>query len=143
MSLRAIQPQQAQRKSGGILGTLGALASLGGMAFGVPWLGALGMGMQGVDNILNGGSSMGTAQAATGAMNTVVNGLKDIWNNPSEGNIAKTEQQQAEEKIAKAVDNASTANGWDRYYKSPFPKGSNWINGWGSGLQPNGSWIMI
>ncbi len=73
-------------------------------------------------------------------MNDVVNGLKDVWNNPSEGNIAKTEQQQAEEKIAKAVGNAG---GWDRYNKYPFPEGNNWINGWGSGLQPDGSWRMI
>ncbi len=142
MSVTVTQPRQGQRKNG-ILGTLGMLASLGGAAFGVPWLGALGMGMQGANAMLNGDSSMSTAQAATGAMNDVVNGLKDIWKNPSEGNIAKTEQQQAEEKLAKAVGNAGGGNGWDRYYKSPFPKGSNWINGWGSGLQPDGSWRMI
>ncbi|MBQ7220817.1 MAG: hypothetical protein IJS28_07550 [Synergistaceae bacterium] len=90
MSLTYVKPQQ-QQKSGGILGTLGTLASIGGMAFGQPWLSALGMGMSGVDSLMNGGSSSGgSTQAAKqtgGALSELLKGIKTGWENPAAGNI--------------------------------------------------------
>ena len=50
----SILPRQQQQKQNGILGTLGTLASLGGTLTGQPWLTTLGMGMRGLDGVLNG-----------------------------------------------------------------------------------------
>ena len=93
MSLQYIQPQQTQQKSSGILGTLGMLATLGGTALGMPWLSTLGMGMSGVDSLMNGGgSSTGSTQAAVktgGALGELLKGIKTgTWENPADGNPA-------------------------------------------------------
>ena len=86
-------------KKNNTLGILGTLANIGGTAFGVPWLGALGTGMQGMNAMMNGDSSMGTATATSGAMNEILNGLKDIWKNP-----AKTDEQAIKDKVQDMTD---------------------------------------
>ena len=108
MSVTISQPSGGTTNN--TLGMLGLLASIGGTAFGMPWLGALGMGMQGINAMMNGDSSMSTAQKATGGINDLITGLKDVWKNPSEGNIAKTEQQQAADKIADTLGKSSGGN---------------------------------
>ena len=84
---------QTVQKKNNTLGMLGTLASIGGAAFGVPWLGALGTGMQGMNAMKNGDSSMQTSQATSGAMNELLNSLQSGWKNP-----AKTAAQNATEK---------------------------------------------
>lgn len=41
------------------LGNIGTLAQIGGMAFGVPWVSALGMGMNAADGLINGYTTPG------------------------------------------------------------------------------------
>lgn len=66
---------------GGLLGGLGKLAGIAGMATGNPWLGALGMGMGAVNGMMNGDTQ--------GAMEQVLAGiLNGGWQNPASGNIA-------------------------------------------------------
>ena len=120
MALQYVQPRQQQRKSNSILGTLGTLATLGGMAFGVPWLSALGTVSSGADALINGGggsSSGSVAQETGGALGTVLNGLKDVWEKPTDNNIAKTQEQQAADKIQSIGEKSGTAktSSWPPY----------------------------
>ena len=107
------------KKQNNTLGMLGTLASIGGTAFGVPWLGALGTGMQGMNAMMNGDSSATTSGATAGALNEILNGLKDVWKNP-----AKTEAQAIKDKVQDMTD-AELANRWSRYL------GTAGYNGWG------------
>ena len=66
-----------QGGGGGLLGGLGALASIGGVLTGQPWLSALGTG---------------NAQSA-GDLAGAIGGLINSWKNPVSGNIAKTPYQ--------------------------------------------------
>ena len=86
-------------KKNNTLGMLGTLASIGGAAFGVPWLGALGTGMQGMNSMMNGDSSMKTGQDTAGALSEVLSNLKDIWKNP-----AKTDEQAIKDKVQDMTD---------------------------------------
>ncbi len=104
-----------ERKKDNTLGMLGTIASMAGAAFGMPWLGALGTGMQGANAMMNGDSRMETANATSGAMNEILDKLKNAWKNPAEGNIAKTEQQNAVEKAQKILGQGYSTS-WD-YYK--------------------------
>ena len=113
------------------MGMLGTLASVAGMATGQSWLIALGTGMQGMNAMMNGNSSMQTGQATSGALNEVLNGLKDVWKNP-----AKTIAQNVKDKVQEMTD-TELAKKWTPTY------GSNWMNGLGYGLQPDGSYIFI
>ena len=74
-----------QSNGGGILGTLGGLATLGGMLIpGAQWLTPLGAGMSAVNSLMNGGSAESQADALAK--------LKEVmgeWQNPASGNIAK------------------------------------------------------
>ena len=88
------------------MGMLGTLASVAGMATVQPWLSALGTGMQGMNAMMNGNSSMQTGQATSGAMNELLNSLKDVWKNP-----AKTAAQNAKEKVQEMTD-TELANRW-------------------------------
>ena len=97
---------QPQKKSNNTLGMLGTIASIGGAAFGVPWLGALGAGMQGLNTMKNGDSSMQTATATGGAMNEILNCLKDGWMNP-----AKTDAKAIKDKVQEMTD-TELANKW-------------------------------
>ena len=153
----SILPRQQQQKQNGILGTLGTLASLGGTLTGQPWLTTLGMGMRGLDGVLNGGSTStgGNAQTA-GGTNTdwekILSKLKEGWKNPASGNVAKSADAQAKEEIARrfgtiAQPIATAANSvgstqpvWNPYL---LPSGSNWLNGLGAGLQPDGTYVII
>ena len=108
-----------ERKKDNTLGMLGTLASIGGAVFGVPWLGALGTGLQGYNAMRNGDSSMQTGQATSGAMSELLSGLKDAWNgwkNPAEGNIAKTAAQNATDKAQELLGtDAELAKKWYPY----------------------------
>ena len=77
------------KNGGGLLGTLGSLATIGGALIpGMQWLTPLGMGL----GMMNGGGAGGGASGVTG-----INSLADIlngivcggWANPAGGNIAK------------------------------------------------------
>ncbi len=118
------------QKKNNTLGMLGTLASIGGAAFGVPWLGALGTGMQGMNAMMNGNSSLQTGQATAGALNEILNGLKNGWENP-----AKTTAQAVKDKVQEMTD-TELANRW-----AGLPYGSY---GWQprNGLQPDGSYVM-
>lgn len=133
MALQYLQSQQRQKKGNSFLGTLGTLATLGGMATGIPWLSALGTFSSGADALINGGSGGNSASVAKqtgGALGNVLSGLKDIWPSITDNNIAKTEEQQATDKMQRIAEKtgASTANPeWDW---SPFSSaGSSWITG--------------
>ena len=74
-----------QSSGGGILGTLGGLATLGGMLIpGAQWLTPLGAGMSAVNSLMNGGGAESQVDALAK--------LKEVmssWENPASGNIAK------------------------------------------------------
>ena len=118
------------QKKNNTLGLLGTLASIGGATFGVPWLGALGTGMQGMNAMMNGNSSLQTGQATAGALNEILNGLKNGWENP-----AKTTAQAVKDKVQEMTD-TELANRW-----AGLPYGSY---GWPprNGLRPDGSYVM-
>ena len=109
MSIRV--QQQQQKKSNGILGTLGTIATLGGTLTGQPWLSALGMGMQGANAMMNGDTSTDTATKTSGALNEVLSGLKDIWSTPTDDNPAKSEAKNAMDKLKKIANKASSGSG--------------------------------
>ena len=80
--------QYIQSKGSGILGTLGTLASLGGAVLGMPWLSTLGMGMSGVDSLMNGNSGSQALTQTGGALSELLKGMKtSSWENPADGNI--------------------------------------------------------
>lgn len=64
---------------GGLLGGLGKVAGIAGMATGTPWLSMLGLGM----GAMNGNSS--AQEEIDGVLGQM---LKNGWQNPAEGNIA-------------------------------------------------------
>ena len=97
-------------KKNNTLGMLGTLASLGGMVTGQPWLGALGTGMQGMNSMMNGDSNIQTGQATAGALNEVLNNLKDIWRNP-----AKSTTQAAIDKAQEVLGEEELARMWSPY----------------------------
>ena len=68
---------------GGLLSSLGTLASLGGMFIpGAQWLTPLGMGMSAVDGLMSGNS-----QAAAAIAGQAAKGMINGWKNPAEGTI--------------------------------------------------------
>ena len=106
MALQYVQSRQPQRRNS-ILGTIGTLATLGGIATGSPFLSALGTFSSGTDALLNGGgggNSGNVIKETGGALGNVLNGLKDIWQKPTDNNIAKTPVQQAKDKMQRIVD---------------------------------------
>ena len=119
MALQYVQSRQ-QKRGNSILGTLGTLATLGGTAFGVPWLSALGTFFGGANTLMNGGgsgSSGSVAQETGSALGTVLSGLKDIWTKPTDNNIAKTQEKQAADKIQSIGEKSGTAktSSWPPY----------------------------
>ena len=106
MALQYVQPRQQQKKSNSFLSTLGTLATLGGIVTGSPFLGALGTFSSGADALINGGSSGNSGNVIKetgGALGNVLNGLKDIWPSITDNNIAKTQEQQATDKMQKIL----------------------------------------
>lgn len=133
----SIMPRQEQKKQNGILGTLGTLASLAGTFTGQPWLTTLGMGMSGLNGVLNGGGIGSAAEAAAKTagnddLEGLLKKLKDGWKNPASGNVAKSAEEQAKEEIARRFGNTAqsiataansvgavqpvTTNNWPRPY---------------------------
>ena len=137
-------PSQQQQKSSGILGTLGTLATLGGMAFGVPWLGAIGTGMKAADTLMNGNSSYSDQAQATGNLGEVLNGvlgglgLRKL----SDNNIAKSAEEQAKEAAGRIVNGGNSKEidwniathcfGNNPLYSTSYYTTPGWINsnGW-------------
>ena len=62
----------------GPLGMLGTLASLGGTAFGAPWLTALGMGMSGADSLTRGKKPTTTE---SGGLAEILKGMGGLFKN--------------------------------------------------------------
>ena len=75
---------------GGLLGGLGKVAGIAGMATGTPWLSMLGLGMGAADSAMNGNPG--------GAMEQVLGQiLKNGWQNPAGGNIASPYEATAQD----------------------------------------------
>ena len=81
---------------GGLLGGLGALATIGGALTGQPWLSALGTGLNAANGMMNGGG----AQSA-GSLASAIGDLVNSWKNPAGGNIAKPTYQATAEDWAR------------------------------------------
>ena len=77
---------QYVNSGGGLLGTLGGLAQIGGMFIpGAQWLTPLGMGMKAVN-----GAMTGNPQSAAQNIGNIAKGvITGDWINPAGGNIAK------------------------------------------------------
>ena len=75
------------QKGRSLLGSLGTLAQIGGMAMGVPWVSALGMGMNTADGLINGYQTPGFQNS--NAMQDY-SGLLNVLGGISSGNIAGT-----------------------------------------------------
>lgn len=96
MAVQVIEPQVIKQQSG-ILGTLGNLASLGGMMTGQPWLTALGTGMSGVDTLMNGDGTAASkdevAKKTGEAWKEIYDRMKARWKNATEDNVTKKKGQ--------------------------------------------------
>lgn len=80
----------------GILGTLGALASLGGMFIpGAQFLTPLGMGLGAANSLMNGNASASTIQGL-GGLPEGINGLVTSLGNKAPENIAQQEMSDEE-----------------------------------------------
>lgn len=70
---------------GGILGTLGKIAGLGGMVIpGAQWLTPLGIGMGAADSVIGGNPQGAVSQLVSG----LASGGFGDWFNPASGNLA-------------------------------------------------------
>ena len=69
------------------LGNIGTIAQLGGMALGVPWVSALGMGMNAADGIINGYQTPGFQNSSSKYQDWILGGL-------TSGNIAANPDSQ-------------------------------------------------
>ena len=136
MAITQIQPQQQQRSNGGILGTLGQLAALGGTVFGLPWLTTLGTVASGADTLMNSGN---TAMGNIPAVKETGSGIRDFldqvrqWKNPTDGNVAQTAAQQAnkevEQQLQAAGQNAGTQMfmpSWNVYGRQALGNYGRW-----------------
>ena len=143
MALQYVQSRQPQRRNS-ILGTIGTLATLGGMATGIPWLGALGTFASGTDALINGGGSGNSGNVVKetgGALGNVLNGLKDIWPSITDNNIAKTQEQQATDKMQKIAEKTGESTANPELDGSFIPSvGSSWISG--GPRWRNGKYVM-
>ena len=75
---------------GGLLGGLGKVAGIAGMATGTPWLSMLGLGMGAANSAMNGDPQ--------GAIGQVLGGiLTNGWQNPASGNIASPYEATAQD----------------------------------------------
>ncbi len=95
------------QQGSGPFGGFGGLASALGTLTGQPWLGAVGMGMNAVDNMYTGGGQSG---GQGGSMDKMLEYMKQAgWINPASGNIASTGGQGA--KNAEFLKTLGTAMG--------------------------------
>lgn len=99
-------------KGGGLLGTLGNLAAIGGLIPGAQWLTPLGLGLSATDRLINGsgGGSFGDDVDALSKLKEVMNG----WQNPASNNIAKSESKAAKDEVDKMSDE-QLARRWGGY----------------------------
>lgn len=89
------------------LGTLGGIASLGGMFIpGAQWLTPLGMGLGTADSILNGNDGNFTNG---NAMQNLLNGTMFL-SNPAKGNIAKSKDKQVLDTLRRELGTQSQYN---------------------------------
>lgn len=73
-----------KRGGGGLLGTLGGLATLGGLLTGQPWMSGLGAGMSAMNRAA--GGNVG----GHGPLSQILNGIIcGSWYDPSSGNIGR------------------------------------------------------
>ena len=108
-------------RSGGLLGTLGTIAGIGGTMFGQPWLGALGMGMNAANAAMN-GSPGGVAEAMAGILNGDLNGMQGMMAN----NIARTDEANAAIMAAQNMAQAAPYGGLDQdVYEAMPPVGQS------------------
>lgn len=93
-------------RGGGLLGTLGTIASLGGMFIpGAQFLTPLGMGMSAADGLMNGNASAANLQGL-GGLKDGISGLGGLLSGGiNSGNIAKSEPDISE----------LLSRGWGRY----------------------------
>ena len=99
-----------QGGGGGILGNLGDLATLGGLAIpGAGWLTALGLGMKATDGIINGrrGGGSGSTLGDLSKLKDIITG--ESWKNPASGTVAKVEENPI---IPQSNDDELYARGW-------------------------------
>ena len=115
------------KESNGLLSALGAIGTIGGAAFGVPWLSALGMGA----NMMNGGTTGGMS---SGLENLLMPAAKDLlnkisgWTNPASGSMVDTSK--AIKDIAnKIMSNSQVNNNWQQAFmlqnQNPYNRGVN------------------
>ena len=115
------------KESNGLLSALGAIGTIGGAAFGVPWLSALGMGA----NMMNGGTTGGMS---SGLENLLMPAAKDLlnkisgWTNPASGSMVDTSK--AIKDIAnKVMSNSQVNNNWQQAFmlqnQNPYNRGVN------------------
>ena len=77
------------KSGGGLLGTLGGLATLGGALIpGAGWLTPLGTAMGAANGMMNGGGAGGQQQQSGGLLDAIGQILSGAWKNPASGNIA-------------------------------------------------------
>ena len=77
-----------EQGGGGLLGGLGAIATLGGVLTGNPFLSSLGTGLGTANNILNGGNGQGGIQGGT-SWSDILNNILGGLIKPTDNNIAK------------------------------------------------------
>ena len=100
--------------NGGLLGTLGSLATLAGGFAGVPMLGALGSGMSAVNSAMN-GDALGTAQALggfnnAGGLSQILSGLGNLFGTNNTGQALNASANKAQQFGTTYND---LANKWD------------------------------
>lgn len=92
---------------GGILGTLGNIAGLGGMVIpGAQWLTPLGIGMGAADSVIGGNPQGALSQLVAG----VASGGFNNWINPASGNL--TVNQTAWDQILPELRKRGGWGGW-------------------------------
>ena len=113
------------QESNGLLNALGAIGTIGGAAFGLPWLSALGAGA----NMMNGGmggSGMGGLGSYGNTIKDILDTISGQWINPASGSIAKTADK-VKNAANSVVNNAQTYDNWQKALilqnKNPFQWG--------------------
>lgn len=82
-----------QNGGNSLLGSLGAIATLGGAAMGMPWLGAIGTGLNAANAIQNGnyagaaGALLGSGNNFQGGLNQILSSLSNMFT-PKQNNMS-------------------------------------------------------
>lgn len=95
---------------GGVLGTLGKIAGLGGMLIpGAGWLTPLGMGLGAADAAINGNPQGAVTQLLSG----MARGQLGQWMNPAAGTLAKAQDEAALAQWRDAYERIKEKEGWE------------------------------